>query len=398
MKTEKKILIPLLSCLCVGMLMVSCHKVPSPGTGILFRASARGTSGSPTKTSYGDIEGNTQSYQMLNWVEGDMIRLYSPQAVKIYTESDHFADYLVSSVTTDGTTSVAQMLSADDEGTTNGNGLGWAEGTNYFYAVYPSPWNKANISMAAGAGNAVSVTGTIPASQTLTWTTSGNNVIGSPDMGYAYMYASTSAQPTDEGVNLNFSPAFTAFQFEVGPGENASVRLTEFSLSTSDAAKPLAGSFIVSGAQGSETTVCSGAASSPTSLTVSMDQTITTGHTCIITVFALPQDLAKLSISYTGDEIGTRTLDLKQDSAWLSFVGCKKYRIYGLSFPKTEGLIATGEGINWDGSVQVSTGGELIAWSSTTQVSTGGEDIGSWISNPELSGTSGEGITHWVTE
>lgn len=319
---------------------VSCQKGPVQGTGIPFRASAKSPVGIPTKTSYGSIDGIDQNYQMLNWVEGDKIRLYSPQAVKIYTDSEHFADYQVSTIETESTVSIARMLAV-------GNGLGWTEGMHYFYGLYPSPQSNAHAAMAAGEGNSVSITGSIPAAQTLSWAADGSTMVGSPDMSYAYMYASASAQPADGGVDLSFSPMFTAFQFEVGLGENDSVRLTRFRLSTSDATKPLSGTFTVSGVQGSETISCTGAVSSPTELTVNMDITLTTGKTLALTVFALPHALTQLTVSFTGDEIGTRTLDLKQDSSWMSFAGCKKYRIYGLSFPKVGSISTAGEGILW---------------------------------------------------
>lgn len=82
-------------------------------------------------TTYGEKSVNAQPLQ---WMRGDIFRAYSPQAVKIYTDSEHSADYKLDGITTDGTTSVATVLSADD-----GNGLGWEDGTHYFYAVYPSP-------------------------------------------------------------------------------------------------------------------------------------------------------------------------------------------------------------------------------------------------------------------
>lgn len=334
----------------------SCEKTPGAGSGVSFRAKADGTT---TKTAYGDISGNTQDYQMLNWVSGDVIRVYSPQAVKIYTTNEHFADYKVDGVKTEGTTSVATLLSSDD-----GNGLGWQEsGTHYFYSVYPSTDINGSSTITAGTGNSVTVTGTIPATQTLSW----SGVLGTPDMRYAYMYASTSTAPQSQ-VDLTFRPRFTAFQFEIGPGEHTSIHLTGFTLSTTDATRPLSGTFTISGVAGSETLTCptSGTGVS-TSLSVSMDATLTTGNTLILTVFALPRELEHLSISFTGDEIGTRSLALKQEGEYISFSACKKYRFYGLSFPKVGGIVASGEGIEWDGSYTIST-------------------------------TSGEGITNWIRE
>ena len=381
---NRQLTIPLISrlslVLCALVLLGGCEKTPGAGSGISFRASAQGNA---TKTAYGDIGGSTQDYQMLHWESGDRIRVYSPQAVKIYTDDEHFADYKVDGVRTDGTTSVATLLSSDD-----GNGLGWQEsGTHYFYSVYPSTDINGSSTITAGSGNAVTVTGTILATQTLSWSTSGNNIVGAPDMDYAYMYAATSTAPQGS-VALNFNPMFTAFQFEIGPGEYSSIHLTRFTLSTASGSRTLAGSFTVSGVQGSETVTCSTGA---TTLTVEMDATLTSGHTLTLTVFALPQALTELTITYTGDEIGTRSLGLKKDGEWLNFAGGKKFRIYGLSFPHIIGVIGSGEDITWGGYIDVVANGELISWATSRSINAVGDYI-TWGGFTNISGSGSDSI------
>ena len=354
---------------------VSCEKTPGAGSGVSFRAKADGTT---TKTAYGDISGNTQDYQMLNWESGDVIRVYSPQAVKIYTADVHFADYKVDGVKTEGTTSVATLLSSDD-----GNGLGWQEsGTHYFYSVYPSTDINGSSTITAGTGNSVTVTGTIPATQTLSW----SGVLGTPDMRYAYMYAATRTAPNNK-VDLNFTPMFTAFQFEIGPGDYSSLHLTQFTLSTGSTSRTLAGTFTLSGVQGSETVNCSAGANT---LTVNMDATLTSGHTLTLTVFAQPQALTELTIAFKGEEIGTCHLALKKDNSWLNFAAGRKYRFYGLKFPKVDSLTADGETIIWNGDIDILSGGELISWNAGTAVDAAGELI-SWCD--QLLGASGDDLS-----
>lgn len=379
--------------LALSVLICSCTKEPGVGEGIRFRASAYGPSGSPaTKTAYGSIDNTSQTYQMLNWVEGDMVRIYSPQAGLQEDESVHFDDCVVDGVTAEGNTSVATVRS------THEHGLVWGEANpHYFYAIYPSTAVNAQSTIAAGAGNAVTVTGTIPAVQELTWT-DGTDVVGAPDMNYAYMYASTTTAP-NSNVDLQFSPKFTAFQFEIGTGEFSSIHVTNFTLSTNDATRPLSGMFIISGGAGSEILTCptSGTGVSA-SLTVSMDATLTMGNTLILTVFALPRDLGHLSISFTGDEIGTRTLKL-QDSGeiFLTFTACKKYRVYGLSFPSIDGLIATSsDTIIWDGSLEIEDAdGTIITWDGqSTLLGAGTETLG-WRQNQSSSGDGDSETVSW---
>lgn len=373
---------------------LSCTKTPRAGEGITFRAKAYSASGTPnTKTVYGDIENTSQTYQMLHWAEGDVVRIYCPQAGLQEDASNHFDDCVVNGVSTSGTTSVATVAS------THEHGLVWGEDNpHYFYAIYPSTATNAASTIVAGAGNAVTVTGTIPAEQTLTWT-SGTTVVGAPDMDYAYMYASTSTAP-NSSVDLQFVPKFTAFQLEIAPStrQTSALTLTGFSLSTTDAAHALSGMFTIAGTVGAETLSCS---QGETSVTVTLKDSngdpieLTAGQTLIITVFALPQDLNTLTISFTGTQIGTRTLSLDVNGTPLTFVGARKYRIYGLTFPYINGIVGEGEGINWDGNIDVTSGGETITWDGQSNIVGAGTDDGAivWGGMASMGGSNSEDVS-----
>lgn len=332
----------------------SCEKTPGAGSGVSFRAKAYSTSGTSTKTEYGGIEDSGQSYEYLHWVSGDRIRVYSPQAVKIYTADVHFADYKVDGIRTDtdNKTSVATLLSFDD-----GNGLGWGEeNPHYFYSVYPSPAVNSNITIEEGTGsNAVTVTGVIPAAQTLDWTTSGTSITGTPDMNYAYMYASTTSTPS-ASVELTFRPAFTAFQIEVSGASATPVSVSSFTLSSTSSA--LCGTFTLA-VNDALTPAFSGPAYSAgvnnsvsCTLGGGTPVSLTSANTLVLTVFALPLDLSDLSISFTTDT-GTRTLLLSSSAGSpISFAARKKYRIHGLQLSRT-GIVSAGVSITseWGESV-----------------------------------------------
>lgn len=287
------------------------------------------------------------------------------------------------------------MLSAD-----NGNGLGWldSDDTHYFYAVYPSPGvTGAQSTIAAGEGNAVTVTGVIPATQTLSW----SGTTGTPDMKYAYMYASASSTPSSS-VNLTFQPQFTAFQFEIGIAQSdgytydyGSITLTEFTLTTCNTDYPLVGTFSIDGNPDGKTITATGTG---LGTTVPIGQTLTAGNPLILTVFALPQELHDLTISFTGNEIGTRTLALMKNGEYMSFDKCKKYRFYGMYFPKV-GIVTSGEGIiNWNGSCSILTDGNPVAWTGFELNNSEGEDLNTWSDSSASYGSEGEGIGSWTQE
>ena len=349
----------------------SCQKNVQPGTLIRFHASAHRQA--DTKTVYGNIDGSSQDYQALNWVEGDLVCIYCPQASLKDAPDTHVENYRVVSVTADGTSSVAGIMSD------SGSGLLWGTANpHYFYGIYPAD------TITPGSGSGMSVSGTIPAAQFLTW----SGTVGAPDMSLAYMYASATSAP-EESVEMGFVPEFTAFQFEISPdSRGTAIDLTAFELSTSDTAHPLAGTFTLSGVAGSESIAFTGTA---TSISVPLDVTLPVGETLVLTVFVLPQDVNSLTISFTGNQIGTRSLALSRNKEPLTFLACRKYRVYGLTFPYINGIIAQGEDIDWNGSIDVTSGGETITWGGQSSIVGEGTDAENvlWGGMASITGNGG---------
>lgn len=333
--------------LACGML-AGCKKDGGVKASVQFSATSNAAA---TRTAYsgqGETTSGKLTKERIDWVDGDKLTIYSPEAVVEYTTSVHSAEYEIVSHTNDGARSKAVLAPSVQSATGMANGLWWnnAASTHHFYARYPADPAKID---------ETSMTATIPATQQMKKDDTGAWV---PDMQYAYMFASATATDTEAPVELDFYPEFTALQFEIGAGGNGEAKISSFTLtSTSDV---LAGDFTVACATGVATTTS-------TTKTLSMDVTNRSdagvlvitggGESATITLFALPLDFTNLTLTVVGQPFGTRTLKLAdKDGNMIPFTGGKKYWIKGLDLPEL--LEATGENINWD----VEARGESIYW------------------------------------
>ena len=342
------------------------------GDAIHFSAS---NSAARTRTSYSK-EGSTGSdgllyLERIDWKEGDLITIYSPQAV-MADGTDPVCDYRVDS---HETLSGNLMSRATVNPSVAGGGLGWGSGTHNFYAVYPSAETEA-FTAAEKAKTGLDDTlwkGTVAAEQSpsangLAGTASAPEILAK--MQYAHMFATATYDTDAPSVDLPFFPEFTAFEFQVGSGKNPVVDLTSFTITAADGRNALAGDFAylladVDTETDTDPLDLSKFAFSNTSQSITVDfttlsagkLTVESGKPVTFTVVALPQDLSGLSITFTGDQIGTRTLRLNDNAGTpIVYAARQKHRIYGLSFPTV--VTAGGEEIEWDQEAL----GEDILW------------------------------------
>lgn len=199
-----------------------------------------------TRTEYGGKESEYvyggKTYERINWVAGDMVEIYSPDAAN-NSQSFH---YTVTKPTSDpqpGTNkpTVYEHLKDYASLTRYGDaGIQWGSAeTHHFYAMYPSSvmWTgnaDPEVTVASGAymdydnGSPI-VHGIIPITQNPTKpvyeSTTGNWVVPA-DMRYAYMVARGEATKEDASVELTFVPIVTAVEMELKldeAGSNESV-------------------------------------------------------------------------------------------------------------------------------------------------------------------------------
>lgn len=184
--------------------------------------------------------GEEKTYEGVNWVANDKVRIFSPQAVGVNP-----ADYTVSATNTEAINGTEQhQVSLNKIGD---GALQWSDATEYdFYAVYPSPHqyplatggavdnNYANSVL----NNNTSVNGNIPALQQYRKISNDNgNYILHPKMEYAYMVARQKVKLGDKNakdVYLNFVPIATAVEIELVNNSNETLELTNILVAAND--------------------------------------------------------------------------------------------------------------------------------------------------------------------
>lgn len=355
------------------LLLAGCQKEGgiSGGKGeIRFVASAR----PDTKTVYGgyykeDDDHNwlaadpkDASWQSIDWVAGDEIRIYSDKAVRrVGFESGdaadalyHWADYSLADITSgtantaDGWSSATLVRMSDD-----GAGLMWPDAnTAKFYAVYP------RLRLISGIPEDEGTVATPPDEdddpyQYALLGVSGKFPLLMPDSQrfsekgnlseYGYMTAMGNGNASDENVTLEFSPDFSAFEISVKSAGDP-IGLKKFELIS--AGKSLAGEYVVDYSSGTKSYTF------PTSggktITVNLNGLSAGTDYLTFTVLALPQEYNDLSVRFTTSQDVTRTLALTYaDKSPVTFSPGVKHRIFGLALPNGELLISVGTA-PWD--------------------------------------------------
>lgn len=185
-----------------------------------------------TKTIYsGDtytIDGVT--YERIEWVANDKIKIYCHTG-----NNRQAADYSVGTATTSTNQTHTAVLNKQDED----NGIHWnGTGEHRFYAIYPSPTMPDNSDSKTTLEGKVDITydestqtatlkGYVPTTQAPLEIVNDKSITSNgtpkrtadywakPDMRYSYMVASTTASPSDNGVELSFSAVATALEIEI---------------------------------------------------------------------------------------------------------------------------------------------------------------------------------------
>ena len=317
----------LLVILSIALSGVSCSETPlfsniQKGSTILFKT-GMGYNGIATKTAYsgdGDYTGGDLSRERIDWVSGDVIRIWSDKAT-VANGSEGWADYEITPVSSNGSISEARISP------TLGNGLVWGEGMHEFYSIYPSPGSGALSSTISGN----TITALIPERQT--YTVDGNKLI--PDMDYAYMIAALKTRPASS-VSLSFKPVFTAFEFTIYSVNDNSLTLTSFELLSSSS--PLCGQFsaeIEALADGNSSSVSYSLGETGKHIEIPFQDgiTVTKEQSVTFTVFTLPTDIEDLTIRFTKQRGETSALALKLGDSPIRFEGGKKHLITNLGVP-----------------------------------------------------------------
>lgn len=325
------------------VLLAGCQKFGGAGKEIRFSAVAKPDAA--TKTVYsGEVVG---VYERINWVAGDVIRIASDLA---QTEGgDDYADYTLGTPEASGVNSTSKVTPS------GGSGLEWGSGTHHFWGIYP--YHAITVSgSASAAGLSIPATqNVIAANKTETSTLTSF----APDLSSAWMLADKSGVAEGASdLDLDFYPAFTAFEFTLGSQDAVTLKIKSFTISSTTS--ELAGTFDVTAFADGGASTYGSVSSASTSISVSFGEgvDVTQTKSLTFTVLALPQVLDNLSITFNIEKGGVssyRTLPLKYSSThathpgeFISFAACKKHRITGLALPNGELFLSALTVSAWD--------------------------------------------------
>lgn len=237
------------------------REMPVTGEEVAFGTSLRNFETPQSRTIYGvpeDESVNSYSELTINWVEGDKVRVYSPQA----TPGFQYADYVIDKATEGG--SAHYFLVKDSH---NDTGVRWGDVSqlHHFYAFYPTNINRNNYTPIKGLGdgqtaNNMTVEAEIPVAQEhgeLVEAGPDGKDVGNvflpanwklirPDMTYAIMAGYGTWNPKtnpDKNVTINFKPIVTVVDVVVnGPADGANA-LDVYRVTINSKKTPIVGKF-----------------------------------------------------------------------------------------------------------------------------------------------------------
>lgn len=307
-----------LLCLCACfMTLIACSsRLDLASNAVKFSADSHGAI---TKTTYGGYSGD---YALINWQDGDVIRIFTPGGGSInssrQTDGFYYADYSLSDISISDHISSGQIAPA---GETPEHGLMWGDqdAPATFYGVYPS---TLDVSL---SGSSLCAEITIPQSQN-----------GTDEISALPLVAE--ATPADYGdeVALSFLPAFSTFEFTI-KSASGEITFDSITLSTEDDPSNLAyvsGTCLYNLEDGSVTYGSPKYRSATVSF--STKPTATETEETTFSLFTLPVDLSRMTITiqYTKDGFPSeKSLALNRNNLPIDFEAGKKIRIYGLALP-----------------------------------------------------------------
>lgn len=312
------------------MLLAGCQKF---GVGTAIRFSASTHPDATTKAAYSDVV--TSNIERIDWKAGDRIMLAMRNTENPTSTTQ---EYSINGISASGRYSKAGL-----EVYGGGDGLQWGTGKHYFWAAYPS-------TAALGSGS-MTVTGTIADTQTQTYTTTNSGIAMYDSDQTLYLTAGKLVPESAIGdpISLDFDPAMTTFDFEVGSNTEDDMMISSVQLTTEpaetevtdDNLRALSGDFTATyDAYFVRSLSTVPATVSNRSITVnfgSQQPALSQTKKARFRVMALPQNIQGITIVFNTTTDGTTNkshkLSLKQSGSWITFPACGKANITGLLIP-----------------------------------------------------------------
>lgn len=326
--------------------LAGCQKGTTPnnltGKAVRFGVTSGSLSTRTTFTGEGTWDGTSKdeferkilTAERLSWTDKDEIMVASDNATVFQNSSVKFATYGVKAITDDGFKSYAQLKEKDAS-----EELYFNDSETYkFWGVYPASVDdgsklvnaqvefEVSDSQEPGEGDAIKAN---VGEKTLTTLPT--------NMAQAVMLAAAENQSSSTDVELEFYPAFTAFEFTLNSLEN-DIILKELVLSTPEEGKSLAGKVAVSaiktgGATFASTDNYTVTGRKDVTYTFPENTTITKNDYVTFTVYALPETIKGLTLEFHLGEDGSevQTAHLKYQGNDFDFAGGKKHCLRGVA-------------------------------------------------------------------
>lgn len=280
------------------------------------------------------------TWERIDWAKGDAVLIASDEATLLNDPDTHFATYTVASVTADGDVSEAvlnEKLGAEE--------LFFTDADSYtFWGIYPAPADATTAgpalledkaSFTINAAQTISASTADPIEVTKDGVTKKLTTLTS-DMTQAVMLAKAVNQ-TEEKVEMEFYPAFTAFEFTLN-SLTSEIILKKLVLKNA-AGNNIAGSVTASIKAGGQSTFVNTASNDALTITFPEGTKITKTDYVTFTVFALPEDIEGLYLEFhlDGDEVQKAYLKQKvtengtETTKDITFGKCKKHNLRGIA-------------------------------------------------------------------
>lgn len=388
----------------LAALCISCLKendAADADSAIRFSAEAAAPE---TKVSYSG--GDDAGKERLEWSLGDRFSVWCAESA-VKKVASYSVTGTSSDITNTGATSTASKVGAVNSSSV----LEWGPSPSYtFYARYPDPtWTEGAPADATYTGQELAgseFTCVIPAAQAPT--KDGDTFTYLPQMQYCYMTAYTTAAKKGT-VALNFTPVVSCFEISIANSyiaDNEAFTVSRVELISSS--KRLNGTYTVTMGASPTMTVPTSTSADDRKITFTPNVTVTSGETLKFTVFTCPVDIAgtdgdHLSVKIYLSNGDTRTKELKNGGAWLSYAAGGKYRINCGTVPDpynynidtdVDELVIDCQGVEKTATFKVFSTKSKLGFISgtpwTVEYSTDPSDPGSWSDTSPVDGFSAE--------
>ena len=306
------------------LFLAGCQQKGPEGSGTGDLVQFKATSGPSTRTAYSGIVDDNK-IERIDWSKGDQVLVWSDEAVDRLGNGKKNSMYEVGTITPNNEQSVATVT--DPMGT----GLVFTEGVDQFTFWGFYPYGETSTTPTVDIVSYV-----MPATQSGTEYNDTDKTIVKPDMTNAYMVAVESGVAPKTLVDLKFYPAFTAFEITVtgDAGNQSDLDLASVTL-TSASGYPVAGNVTANIKSGLTSTYTVANKSESITYTLPSDAKVKKDQNLTFTIFAVPQAINGLTLTFTFSDNSTRTARIKtKDGNDVTFAACKKHRLYGLALPE----------------------------------------------------------------